>query len=315
MSILHPFADKETIDYVEASLELKKLLTELNHRYGVIGCKLGSDKAISLIWPNFVFAGLAYTRIEINENTNERRTVYCIESTIVAKERGRGNKRYIRKSEKISSLMKIIDSAFKARHKQIAESRGLKVLGARNSVENMLDSKVSKLKHNTHLSGVEEYDLFKNILMGEPMPQHLLEKIAESLTKHKQREKENLEREKLLKKFDHIHILWGSTTTPICYGVARLVDKDYMVQGEVKPCFDERDLPDDFAVHLKMHKISREQMFKDYAADGFTPMHQSLLRRDAFDEDFETVTYYGVSEAHQGMKYIYVTPVQSTDAN
>jgi hypothetical protein len=315
MSILHPFADKETVNHIEASPELKKLLTELNHRYGVVGCKLGSDKAISLIWPNFVFAGLAYTRKEVNENTYDSKTIYYIESTIVAKERGRSNNKYIRKSEKISSLMRTIDPAFKARHKQIAESRGLKVLGARNSVVNMISNKASKLNHNSHLSGIEEYSLLKSLLRGETLAEHLRSKINEIFGKHEEREKENLEREKLLKKFDHIHILWGSTTTPICYGIARLVDKDYMVQGEVKPCFDERDLPDDFAVHLKMHKISREQMFKDYAANGFTPMHQNLLSRDAFDEDFETVTYYGVSEAHQGMKYIYVTPVQPTDAN
>jgi hypothetical protein len=315
MSILHSFADKETIDHIEASPELKKLLVELNHRYGIVACKLGSDKAVSLIWPNFVFVGLAFVKKEVNENTYESKTIYCIESTIAAKERGRGKNRYIRKSEKISNLIKVIDPAFKARQKQIEESGGLRILGARKSVESMISNKASKLNHNAHLSGIEEYNLLKSVLRGETLAEHLRDKINEAISQHEKREKENLEREKLLKRFDHVHILWGSTTTPVCYGVARLVEKDYMVQGEVKPCFDERDLPDDFAVHLKMHKISREETFKYHAGEGYTPMHQSFIHRDGFDEDFETVTYYGVSESHQGTKYIYVTPVQSTDAN
>ena len=314
MGILHPFADKTTIDHVESSPELKKLLTELNHRYGIVACsKVSSSSAVSLVWPNLMFVGLAAVRKEEDEDSPTFKNVYCIESSLVAKERGRGANRFLRKSEKITSLMRTIDAAFKARIKQIKESNSLTIVGARNSVENMIESKVRKLNYNNSLSGTEEYSLLKSIMMNEPMPQHLREKISECFTKHTQREKENLEREKLIKKFDRVHLLFGSTVTPVCYGVAQFVNKEYVIQGEVKPCFDERDLPDEVAIHLKMHKISREEAFKYAPGEGFTPMHQNFLRRDLFDEDFETVTYYGNSDSHQGTKYIYVTPVQPKD--
>lgn len=319
MTIFHSFADQTTIDFVERSPDLKKLLTELNHRYGVIACTSATHDgqiAVSLVWPNLVFVGFASVATDTDDRTGEVKKIFCIESTLLEKERGRGRNRYVRKSEKLAHLIKIIDSKFKNRIESFTNQPELKIIGARNSIFSMIDTKTARKAFMTHLSGDEEYALLKNCLMNEPMPEYLRDKIAESLIKHVQREKENLEREKTLRKFDHVHVLWGSTTTPVCYGVARLnAAKEYVIQGEMKPCFDERDLPDDFAVHLKMHKIAKESTFNDNPVGGFTPMHKNLLKKDMYDQEFETVTYYAISDAHRGTKYLYVTPVQSDDAN
>lgn len=314
MTIFHSFADQPTIDFVEGTPDLKKLLTELNHRYNIVACNKGQDsKAVSLVWPNLMFVGFAWISQDSDDEGNDKKA-FCIESTLLEKERGRGRNRYVRKSEKLTHLIKIIDAKFRERIESFTKQPGTKVTGARSSVYSMIENKLTKKSHASILSGSEEYELLKSCLMGDPMPQYLRDKAADALTKHTQREKENLERERSLKKFDHVHILWGSTTTPVCYGVAKLVNQEYEIQGEMKPCFDERDLPDDFAVHLKMHKISKEHVFKAYPASGFTPMHSSFLKTDAYDEDFDTVSYYGLSDAQRGIKYIYVTPVQS-DAN
>lgn len=315
MTIFHPFADQLTIDFVEKSPDLKKLLAELNHRYNIVACsKVQDANSVSLVWPNLMFVGFAWISQD-PEDSEDNKKVFCIESTILEKERGRGRNRYVRKSEKLTHLIRIIDAKFKERIESFTKKPNAKITGARHSVYSMLERKLTRREHGSVLNGDEEYNLLKNCLMGEPMSQHLREKITDSLIKHQQREKENLEREKNLRKFDNVHILWGSSTTPVCYGLAKLVDQEYVIQGGVKPCFDESDLPDDFAVHLKMHKISKEQIFKDNQTTGFTPMHANLLRKDMYDEDFETVTYYGVSDVHRGTKYIYVTPVQSADAN
>lgn len=316
MTLFHSFTDQTTIDFVERSPDLKKLLIELNHRYNIVACcKVKDSHAVSLLWPNLMFAGVAWIEHKLDTQPNEEKKLFCIESNVIEKERGRGRDRYTRKSEKLPYLIKTIAAPFGKQHKLIIESNNLKVTGARSSVIGMMDSKIRRLSYATYLSGSEEHELLKSCLMGEPMPQHLRDKAAESLIKHTQREKENLEREKTFRKFDRVHILWGSSVTPVCYGIARLVDNEYVIHGEVKPCFDERDLPDDFAVHMKMHKISKEHTFKDNPGDGFTPMHNLLLRKDMYDEDFDTVTYYGSSEAYKGTKYIYVTPIQSDNAN
>ena len=318
MTIFHPFVDKPTIDFVERSPNLKKLLIELNHRYGIVACTKAhhnSEESVSLVWPNLVFVGFASVVDDMDTDTREIKSMFCIESALVEKERGRGRNRFVRKSEKLAHLIKIVDKKFKERVKSFANQPELRITGARSSVFSMIETKTARRAFMTHLNGDEEYALLKNCIMDEPMSQYLREKITDSLIKHQEREKENLEREKNFRKFDHVHMLWGSSTTPVCYGVAQLVAKEYVIQGEIKPCFDERDLPDDFAVLLKMHKIGKEHIFKDNEVAGFTPMHSNLLRKDMYDQDFDVVTYYAVSDAHRGTKYLYVTPVQSTDAN
>ena len=56
MTLFHSFANDTVKNFVEESPELKKFLTELNHKYGMVAfCK--QSEQISLLWPNNFFFG------------------------------------------------------------------------------------------------------------------------------------------------------------------------------------------------------------------------------------------------------------------
>ena len=317
--IFHPFASDELKTHVESNKELKALVAEMCHHFFLKAfCKRNGQ--VMLVSRNHEDIALVDAGVTWNEKAKQDRMVYSVRSSYVKKERGRGDDRFIRRSENLKFLIRQLKqdfSNFKPEHE-----RPTKIRVEHDAIKSTIESSLRKGSsygssyHQSFINGDMEWEILQHIFDDKPIDNYHMSKLKEYFDKHQKTEGTIAALKQELSKFDRVHVITGSETTPIVYGVAQKEGGKYTFQGEVKPCFNEEDLPSEVAVHMKMHRISRDYLYKGYPTIGPTPMHGLLLRQDNYDEDFETVTYYTHFSSTIGTYYIYIFPYKETsDAN
>lgn len=317
--IFHPFASDELKAHVESSKELKALVAEMCHHFFLKAfCK--HDGQVMLVSRNHEGIAMVDAGLTWNEKAKQDRMVYSVRSGYVKKERGRGDDRFVRKSENLKFLirqMKQDFSDFKPEHEGTPKFR----IGY-DQIKSVIESDLRKggsygsSYHQSFINGEMEWELLQHIFDDKPIDNYHMSKLKEYFDKHQKTEEKMIAFRQEISKFDRAHVIIGSENTPIVYGVAQKEGDKYTFQGGVKPCFNEEDLPSEVAVHMKMHRISREELYKNFPTKGPTPMHRLLLRQDNYDEDFETATYYTHFSSIRGTYFIYVFPYKETsDAN
>lgn len=317
--IFHPFASDELKTYVESNKELKALVAEMCHHFFLKAfCKYNGQ--VVLVSRNHEGIALVDAGMTWNEKAKQDRMVYSVMSSHVKKERGRGDDRFIRKSENLKFLVRQLKqdfSNFKPEHEEPAKIR-ISYDQVKSAIESGLKKGFSygSSYHQSFINGDMEWDVLQHIFDNKPIDNYHMSKLREYFEKHQKAEEKIIAFKQELSKFDRVHVLVGAETTPIVYGIAQKENEKYTFQGEVKPCFSEEDLPPEVAVHMKMHRISKDELYKGYPMKGPTPMHELLLRQDNYDEDFETVTYYTHFTTLKGTYLLYAFPYKETnDAN
>jgi hypothetical protein len=317
--IFHPFASDELKAHVESSKELKALVAEMYHHFFLKAfCK--HNNQVMLVSRNHEGIALVDAGVFWNEKAKQERMVYSVRSSYVKKERGRGDDRFIRKSENLKFLVRQLKqdfSDFKPEHETPTKIR-IGYDQIKSTVESSLrkGSSYGSTYHQNLMTGDMEWGVLQHIFNDKPIDNYHMSKLKEHFEKHQKAEENIAALKQELSKFDRAHVITGSENTPIVYGVAHKEGDKYTFQGEVKPCFGEEDLPPEVAVHMKMHRISRDELYKGFPTKGPTPMHGLLLRQDNYDEDFETATYYTHFSSMVGTYFVYVFPYKETsDAN
>jgi hypothetical protein len=309
MNILHPLAKdtvKNELDY-GSNKDLIRFARELCFKFDLRVFNYGTN-AFDLLDKFDRFAGTAYADTTWVESKETHNMVYSFVSPHISKERGRGIDRNTRKSENMKSLIRVLTNDLK---KTTEHGASLILHNGWETVKGQVERVIGGAGFGSCLGGYKEWRVLQNLFDGVPLDVTIIDDVKKAYERHKEQDAKMQARKEEISKFQKVHILYGSNSTPIRYGIAVADGSHYRFQDGVKSYFDYNDLPEHVQIHMKMHRLAKEDSLTP-ADKCTTPLHAHMFRNDSYDKDFETVTYYS-SSSFEGTKYLYVFPC--TDAN
>lgn len=311
-NIIHPIGD-QSIDLTKFDNETVNYLRELRHHFGLfVYRQVVDEKRLHMVTATGAPVGSAYTRMTTNKDGSDV-VEYVMHSNFIRKERARGGTKSIRSSTCLKRLIKLLKEDLKT---VTTTPRYVRQMQERIYSQVHRSSKLDT-RDSTYITGDSAMAVLSNLFENKMIEPEVKDRLHKMFEEAKKVEKNAAFIKGEIDAFKKCYVMYGTSGSPVMFGVAELAGDYFSFQDGVKCYKDLEELPQDFLLAYKMWKVganpNQKSALDDTSLAYNTPLHAELIRLDSYNGDFAVFTSYDNYDSILGTEYTIAIPIPNAN--